>query len=223
MEYSATLRRGPNLRYLRKQQPIRHKRRSEDDNDFRETIESTVRASHRRHYDVDPGSSSAPPGPPPSRPPPGGPPPPPGPPPPRRPSASYIYPNRRRSRSMEGPPPAHRRATVTDTEPELPDTPRVSSTNANRNPDLHMLAQHRGTTSGPVAHNNLVLCVYRNSKKGFDMCEVKLAPHSSKALRDRHLFRRMRKQYEYNLRGWIRGLFSFKSITTVRLLQVNNN
>jgi hypothetical protein len=266
MEYSASFRRGPNLRYLRKQaiqQQTILLEQSDDDSVSEESDEYIVHAS-RRYDDLDLGSSSAPPrhshsgpppsgppsGPPPSgrlppRPPPSGPPPsgrlpprpppsgppPSGPPLPRppppagRPPASFIRPNRRRTRPTEGPPPAQRRAAVPATElPNVvPEAPLASSTNANRNPDLHALAQGGRDAKSPVVRDNLVLCVYRNSKKSFDTCEVKLTPYSSKTLRDRHLFRRMRKHYEYNLRGWIRGLFSFKSITTVRLLQVNNN
>lgn len=96
--------------------------------------------------------------------------------------------------------------------------------------DLASLAQRPNPNSGQDVRDNLVLCVYRNSKKTFDYRLVELTSFGNRLDRrfkehitDRHLFRNMRSRYEKQLRGWVRRLLSFKALTTVRLLQVSSH
>jgi hypothetical protein len=92
--------------------------------------------------------------------------------------------------------------------------------------DLASLAQRPNPNAGEDVRNNLVICVYRNSKKTFDYRLVELLSGNRLDRRirgsDRNLFRTMRNKYENQLRGWIRRLLSFKALSTVRLLQVSN-
>ena len=91
--------------------------------------------------------------------------------------------------------------------------------------DLTGIAQGPDPKSDPKVRENLVLCVYRNSKKSFDYRFVKLiSGHGRKdvVVTDLSLFYNMRDVYENELRGWIRRFFSFKGLTTVRLLQVSH-
>jgi hypothetical protein len=94
--------------------------------------------------------------------------------------------------------------------------------------DLASLAQRPSPNAGEDIRNNLVLCVYRNSKKSFDYRFVELMETGHrldrrfKSITDRQLFRSMRSKYQNELRGWVRRFLSFKALSTVRLLQVGN-
>jgi hypothetical protein len=103
--------------------------------------------------------------------------------------------------------------------PSLPPSERLYGN------DLAGIAQDLDLKSNPQIRENVVLCVYRNSKKSFDYRFIKLiSGHGGTdiVITDRLLFHSMRSSYENELRGWIRRFFSFKGLTTVRLLLVSN-
>ena len=94
--------------------------------------------------------------------------------------------------------------------------------------DLATLAEQPFPNDREKVRNSIVLCVYRHSKKAFDFRFVELRKPSGQRMdrenkpvvTDLQLFRKMRSTYEKELRGWIRRFFSFKVLSTVRLLQV---
>lgn len=95
--------------------------------------------------------------------------------------------------------------------------------------DLATLAGQPNPKDREKVRNSIVLCVYRHSKKAFDFRFVELRKSQGKRMdrdiippvSDLRLFKKMRKTYEKDLRGWIRRLLSFKHLSTVRLLQVS--
>jgi hypothetical protein len=92
--------------------------------------------------------------------------------------------------------------------------------------DLATLAEQPFPKDREKVRNSIVLCVYRHSKKAFDFRFVELRKPpghrmENKPVTDLQLFKRMRRTYEKDLRGWIRRFFSFKVLSTVRLLQVS--
>ena len=135
-------------------------------------------------------------------------------PPPRRPSPSRPAPRRRSPRPV----------------PEgfvTPAPPLNHPEKAGGGHDLDTLTGGNPKDS-PKVRDNLVLCVYRNSKQTYDFRYVelrrdhKLSSSEKPNISDRELFRNMRNTYHTQLRGWPRRIFSFKALTTIKLLNVSN-
>jgi hypothetical protein len=89
--------------------------------------------------------------------------------------------------------------------------------------DLLGLASNPRPKSDPDIKGKVVLCLYHNSKRTFDYRTVQYISKQGQSIRDRELFYMMRNTYQYELRGWIRRWFSFKGLTTVRLLLVSES
>ncbi|KAI9051097.1 hypothetical protein LZ554_005201 [Drepanopeziza brunnea f. sp. 'monogermtubi'] len=93
--------------------------------------------------------------------------------------------------------------------------------------DLATLAEQPNPKANEKVRNSIVLCVYRHSQKAFDYRFVQLRSSTGHRLdgegqhytTDLHVFRKMRRTYEKELRGSIRRFLSFKVLSTVRLLQ----
>jgi len=121
-------------------------------------------------------------------------------------------------RDAEEPPP------YTPTVPHSPAIPR-SCIPRSRNADILALSQGpRDAISNEEIRDHLVLCVYRNSRKSFVSYKLSLlskSGHPTAYITNRPFFRRVYRDYDFHLRGWFRRLFSFKTITTVRLVQVD--
>jgi hypothetical protein len=119
----------------------------------------------------------------------------------------------------EEPPP------YIPTVPESPAIPR-SCILPSRNADILTLSHGpRDATSDEEIRHHLVLCVYRNSRKNFATYKLSLLSKSGNPtayITNRPFFRRVYRDYDFHLRGWFRRLFSFKTITTVRLVQVDH-
>ncbi|KAJ5047481.1 uncharacterized protein L3040_003305 [Drepanopeziza brunnea f. sp. 'multigermtubi'] len=93
--------------------------------------------------------------------------------------------------------------------------------------DLATLAEQPNPKANEKVRNSIVLCVYRHSQKAFDYRFVQLRSSTGHRLdrggqhytTDLHVFQKMRRTYEKELRGSIRRFLSFKVLSTVRLLQ----
>lgn len=84
--------------------------------------------------------------------------------------------------------------------------------------DLLGLASNPRPKSDPDIQGKVVLCLYHNSRRSYDYRTVEYIHKRGNPIGDRALFHRMRNKYQYELRGWIRRWFSFKGLSTVRLL-----
>jgi hypothetical protein len=105
--------------------------------------------------------------------------------------------------------------------PELPQRHIPTSSTADI---LTILQGPRDAANDKEVRDHLVLCVYRNSRKSFMTYKLSLlskSRHPTGYITDRPFFRRVYREYDFHLRGWFRRLFSFKTITTVRLMQVD--
>jgi hypothetical protein len=111
--------------------------------------------------------------------------------------------------------------------PMVPHSPAIPRSRIPPSRDADILALSQGprdAASDEEIRDHLVLCVYRNSRKSFATYKLSLlskSGHPTAYITNRPFFRRVYRDYDFHLRGWFRRLFSFKTITTVRLVQVN--
>lgn len=117
-----------------------------------------------------------------------------------------------------------------DGDEDLP--PRVHDTRRGRgHRDLLLRSQEVMDTKSPEVRDYMTICVYRNSTKRFDSCIVPLRTSRSgpngkhRSLRsdprsDRNFFHDLQHHYRNELTGRWRRFLGFKTVSTVRLLQV---
>lgn len=97
-------------------------------------------------------------------------------------------------------------------------------------PDVELMAQRPVDHSEPYVRNTVIICIWRNSHKRFASTTVRLVKKEYldssvdlhyKHLRRDHVFvRDMVHKYKTQLRGRLRRIFSFKTVSTIRLLEV---
>ena len=72
------------------------------------------------------------------------------------------------------------------------------------------------------SRNQLVVCLYHNSDKDWQSWYISLMKHRQSSLyrSDREFFKALQDCYRYELRSPLRRVISFKSVSTVRLIEV---
>ena len=88
--------------------------------------------------------------------------------------------------------------------------------------DLSLLSQGVIDRDDPGIMQHMRVCMYRNSTKSYQSTLVRLVRRNGSSRTDLKFFVDMRAKYKAELRGPLRRVISFKTVSTARLLRVSS-